>query len=266
MSRAGDVERRPRGRAARAAPAAEVRDVECGVLEVGAAAAAHAGVGRVRQTIEEVAALVHPERDAAGRDIPRDLGQGRVVGIDDDGRCGGQAGQGGRPLAGDRVQLAVAVELVPEKVVEQDHPGLEPVDDRAEGRLVRLDDADVADRLAAPGGLLGEGRRHAPDQVGSGAVVDYTGAVGLEHVGNHPGRRGLAVGAGDDDHAAIQTPADLAQDVGIDEIGDQPGRCCPTAASGPAEAGGRQLGRRGGQPEAHVNRLVQCVTAPGPSR
>ena len=54
-----------------------------------------------------------------------------------------------RPAVGDRLQLAVAVELVAEQVAEQHRARLELLDDRAEPELVDLEEAEVARQRAA---------------------------------------------------------------------------------------------------------------------
>ena len=76
----------------------------------------------------------------------------------------------GAPLRRDRVELAIAVELVAEEVVQQDHGRLDPAHDLRKRRLVALDDADVGARAARQSqpGWPARWRRRAPDSSRSG--------------------------------------------------------------------------------------------------
>ena len=96
-----------------------------------------------------------------------------------------------RPLVGQRLDLAVAVELVAEEVAEHDQRGVELLGDPRQPGLVDLEEA-----LAAA--LLEQRRGDSPGHVRAGPVVDRRAPVGGEHRGDHPRRRRLAVGGADD--------------------------------------------------------------------
>src|SRR4029079_18166437 len=69
-------------------------------------------------------------------------GDGRVVGGEDE--RGGRARADVGPAVGDRVELAVPIELVAEEVREQQGPRPELVDDLPEPELVDLEEPGVA--------------------------------------------------------------------------------------------------------------------------
>ncbi len=175
------------------------------VGEIPSAVPARLGVGGMRNLVQEKArvAVVEPEGDAAGADPVRDRGQRRVVGVDDDGRLRRQPSQRRRPLRRDRVELPVAVELVPEQVVQQDHRRLDPAHDLRKRRLVALDDADIGARTPRQVSLAGQSAGDAAHQIRAGAVVGDARPVRLQDVGKHAGDRRLAVGPGDD-HGSLR--------------------------------------------------------------
>ena len=121
------------------------------------------------------------------------------------------------PAVGDRLQLAVAVELVAEQVGEQHRARLDLLGDLAEPELVDLEQAEVAGELtAALARGAGERRRDPARHVRPGAVVDEARARALEDRRDHRRRRGLAVGGGDHDAAAVQLRRQLPDGVGLD--------------------------------------------------
>ena len=76
------------------------------------------------------------------------------------------------PLVGERLQLAVAVELVAEEVAEHDQARVELGGHLRQPRLVDLEEA-----LGAP--LLEQGRGDAPGHVRAGPVVHGPAAGGV---------------------------------------------------------------------------------------
>ena len=109
------------------------------------------------------------------------VGDERVVGVEHERRPAGARGHDRGPAVGDRLQLAVAVELVAEEVAEQHRARLELLDHRAEPELVDLEEAEVAGQRA-PAAAAGV-RQRAGDparHVRPGAVVDEPRAGALE--------------------------------------------------------------------------------------
>ena len=79
-----------------------------------------------------------------GLPVAPEVGDERVVGVQDEAGRGRQAGDDRRPAVGDDLELAVAVELVAEQVAEQHRARLELGRDRSEPELVDLEQAHVA--------------------------------------------------------------------------------------------------------------------------
>jgi hypothetical protein len=148
-----------------------------------------------------------------------------------------------RPAVGDRLQLAVAVELVAEEVAEQHRARLELLDHRPEPELVHLEEPEVAGQRppAAPRRV----RQRAGDaagHVGAGAVVDEPRAGALEDRRHHRGGRGLAVGGADDDRAALQPAREAGDRVRLDAREHLARQRRPTAAAGRARERPDRLG------------------------
>jgi hypothetical protein len=178
-------------------------DVKRVVGKIGAAAATDGRVGGVRQRVEPVPRLVHAEADAVGPQAVGDRDERRVVAVYDDGRALVELRQHRAPGAGDGVELTVAIELVAEEVVQQHDARARAADELRQGRLVGLDDADLAARRAGQRRAGDEGADDAADEVRPRAVMNDRMARFLEDVRNHAGGRCLAVGAGDDHRAMI---------------------------------------------------------------
>ena len=142
-----------------------------------------------------------------------------------------------RPLVGQRLHLAVAVELVAEEVAEHDQRGVELVGDPRQPGLVDLEEALVA-------ALLEQRRRHAPGHVRAGPVVDRVAALGGEDRGDHPGGRRLAVGGADDRRAALEAGAEAGDRV-RGEAQQDPARQRRAAAAAAGPAGGADRPRGG---------------------
>jgi hypothetical protein len=144
--------------------------------------------------------------DLAGCDIGQG-GHGGVVGVEDHRRRGVGGLQGAAPARRHRVHLAVAVQLVPEEVGEEEDAGPQSLHGLGQGRLVHLEDAEAAGSVAQPSpqvGLSHESRGDAPHKVGAAAVRQGLQARRRGHARYHPGSGGLAVGAGDDEGAGAK--------------------------------------------------------------
>ena len=142
---ADDRGRRALLAAVRALVVAEVGEVD-GAVGVGvAAAAAVLGVARVLELGEREAVVVDAEVHGLRR-VAAEVGDERVVGVEHEARA--LADDRG-PAVGDRLQLAVAVELVAEQVAEQHRARLDLLGDLAEPELVDLEQAEVAGELTA---------------------------------------------------------------------------------------------------------------------
>ena len=237
------------------------RAARCPAASRGLAAARGRGIAAARRRAPRSRAprrrrLVHPA----------EVGDQRVVGVEHERRPGRPRRHHRRPAVGDRLQLAVAVELVAEQVAEQHRPRLELLDDRAEPELVDLEEAEVA-RQRAPAAAArvrqraGDAARH----VRPGAVVDEPGAGALEDARHHRRGRGLAVGGADHDAAAVQAAREAADRVRLDAREHLARQRRPAAAAGrPRERADRL---RGGHTcgQAH-HRGATTRSAPGSAR
>ena len=76
--------------------------------------------------------------------LAAEVGDERVVGVEHELRAGRAALDDDGPAVGDRVELAVAVELVAEEVGEQQRARLQLLDHRPEPELVDLEQPEVA--------------------------------------------------------------------------------------------------------------------------
>ncbi len=174
--------------------APEVAHVD-GVVAVGRAAApAVRGVGGVLHRRQRHRVVLHPE--VRGADVAPQIGDGGIVGVEDERGRGARDDRG--PAIGDRVELAVAVELVAEQVGQQQRARLQLVDDLPEPELVDLEEAGVAVGRAGH-----ERGGHAAGHVRPGPVVDEVRARALEDARHHRGGRRLAVGGRDHGAAAL---------------------------------------------------------------
>ena len=90
-------------------------------------------------------------------------------------------GDHARPLVGEVLELAVAVELVAEQVAEHDQPRVELGRDPRQPGLVDLEQPLVA-------ALLEQRGRDPPAHVRPGAVVDRLASGGAQRGGEHARR------------------------------------------------------------------------------
>jgi hypothetical protein len=180
---------------------AEVPEID-GVEDVeSAAVAAVLGVCRVGHAGQRQGVVIDAEVDGA-RALAAEVGDERVVGVQDGN--GGALGKDPLPTVGDRLELAVAVELVAEEVAEEDRARAQFRRHLGQPQLVHLEQPQPAgDCLPRPGGReqrRGDATRH----VGPGAVVDEGASVAREDAREHRGGRRLAVGGRDQDATVAQ--------------------------------------------------------------
>ena len=197
--------------------AAEVAHVDGVVGQQRAAAAAVLGVRRVGHAAQRDAVVLHAEvrhgARAVGADAP-EVGDERVVGVEHELR-GRRRGDGRRPAVGDRLQLAVAVELVAEEVGQQQRARRELGHDAVQPELVDLEEPGVA---VDPVGAARRAEQHAGQAAGHvrpGAVVHEARAAVLEDRRDHRGRRRLAVRRRDHRAALRQAARELADRAGL---------------------------------------------------
>jgi hypothetical protein len=139
--------------AARASPVADVSEVLPVVGEGAAAGAAPASVEGAGEVGGE-GRVVEAEPVDRAKPVERELGDGRVVGVEDECGARGREGEGVAPEGGDGVDFAVAVELVAEEVGEGEDARLERLCGGREGGFVDLEEAEGV-------GGAGEGARGA---------------------------------------------------------------------------------------------------------
>ena len=196
-----------------------------------------------------------------------EVGDQRVVGVEHERRAAGLRRHDRGPAVGDRLQLAVAVELVAEEVAEQHRARLELLDHRAEPELVDLEQAEVAGQRAPAlarrrsASARGDAARHVRPR----AVVDEPRAGALEDRRHHRRRRRLAVGGRDHDAAAVQPAREAADRVRLDAREHLARQRRPAAAAGGARERADRLGGGHTSGQAH-HRGATTRSAPGSAR
>ncbi len=188
--------------AAGAAVASEVAEVD-GVVRVRVpTSAAVLRVGRMLHLRQGHRVVLDAEVGDV-RALAPEVGDERVVRVQHEPRRSWQRGDDLRPALGDRLQLAVAVELVSEEVAEQQGSRSQLLDHLREPELVDLEQPELAVDPASARRLQqrrGDPARH----VRAGAVVDERDPAQLEDRRDHRRRRRLAVRRGDHDRALRQ--------------------------------------------------------------
>ncbi len=192
-------------------------------------------VGRVGQRSPAEAVVVDAEVDGR-RGVAAEVGDQRVVGVED--QACGRFGDDGCPPVGDRLELAVAVELVAKEVPQQDRPRVELICDLGDVELVDLEEADVGGGDAASAGLE-QGRGDPAGHVRAGPVVDDVELGLLHHAGEHPRRRRLAVGRRDDHAPVVEVAGQPGDRPAVETEEDRAGDARPAAAPQAREAAGR---------------------------
>ena len=127
--------------------------------------------------------------------VAAEVGDQRVVGVEDEAGGARVLRDGRRPLVGDALQLPVAVELVAEEVAQDDDARVEVVRDAWQPGLVHLEQAFLARLLEQRGG-------HAPGHVRPGPVV-HRGPFRRAEGGRDHARRGRLAVRGADDRGAV---------------------------------------------------------------
>ena len=151
-----------------------------------------------------------------------------------------------RPPVGDRLELAVAIELVAEQVPEQQRSRGELLGHRRQPELVDLEQPELAVDTSA-GARGGEQRRGDPSgHVRAGAVVHERDAGPFEHRRNHRGARRLAVRRRDDHCPPGQARRELGDRLRLEahqHLAGEAGAAAPARAPGerPDRASGGEL-------------------------
>ena len=165
-----------------------------------------------------------------------------VVAVSDELRVGGQLGRHLLPAGGDRLELAVAVELVAEEVAEHGHPRPQGMRDAGQGGLIDLEHAEVR-------AGTGQERRCDPGREVRARGVAAQVPLGREHRREHLGRRRLAVRCRDHDRALRQPRGPCARwRPAPCAAAACPAAWCrrrPVAAKVRPPHGPRRLGRKG---------------------
>ena len=161
------------------------------------------------------------------------------------------------PALGDGLQLAVAVELIPEQVHEHHDPRLQchrppspapprplrrrrchrsPSSRRRCARLSRRT-RSVARRRRCP---RKQGGGDPARQVGPGGIGCHVAAVGAQAGAQQPCRGGLAVGGRDVHRATAEPPAEPGERTWLQPVQHHAGQACaPAAPGGTGERAGR---------------------------
>ena len=177
--------------------------------------------------------VLDAESQATGMSLaePGDRG---VVRVDHQKRGGVEALDHQVPVLGQRFQLAVTVELVPEEIHQDDGSGSELPRDGGKSGLIDLEQAHV--RIVA----LQQSCRDAAHEVGAGRVADQPMARRAQTRGEHPRGRGLAVGRRDQDAARRESTGECAGRPRLDpeqEIAGETGPAPASQAAGEAAGG-----------------------------
>jgi hypothetical protein len=182
----------------------------------------------------------HQQRARRGAGDPRRPG---VAGVGDDRRAGWHGADRPAPAPGEPAHLVVAVELVAGEVQQHHRLGAQLLDGAGEHRLVDLEHRVLRRRVTAQ-----QRARQAAPEVGAGAVADHPAAVAGQRGGQHRGRGGLAVGAGDQHHP-LEPRGAAPGDARGAPLGEQAGQGAALPAAGHPD-------RRADQPRQACDRPV----------
>ena len=184
----------------------------------------------------------------------RDVGGQRIVAARDDRRLGRQLGEHAAPALGDRLELAVAVELVAEEVAQRQRVRLHAAHDRGQRRLVALEQPELGGCSTA--GAVDEGGGNAREQVGAGRVAaEVDGRI--EDGGDHRARRRLAVRRRDRSAAERQRRGELLDALRRESVEHAPGqgRAAAPATRARERAHDPSRAERGLEPDGHTSRI-----------
>ena len=157
--------------------------------------------------------------------VRAELGDERVVGTQD--QPAAMSGDDFGPAIADRLELAIAIQLVAEEVRDQDHPRIERGRDARKPELVDFEDADLC--AFAPATRQQRGR-DAAGHVGAGEVVDARNPGAREDRAGQRRGRGLAVGRGDRHATAGQLAREPADRGRLESQQQPPGYGRPAAS------------------------------------
>ncbi len=168
-----------------------------------------------------------------------EAGDDRVIGVHDQHAVRWQGSGHDLERVGDRVDFAVAVELVAEEVRDEDGPRPDLGCHQWQGTLVDL--GDHHDRLHVPAQVGGghRKRRDALDQVGARLVVRNRQAGGPQDGRGEPRGRRFPVAAGDRHHGDALVGHEGAKDAGVQPSSNH------ARQRGPAPATHRPRANRG---------------------
>ena len=185
--------------------------------------------------------------------VEADLRDARVVRVQQRAGACWHGGERRLDFLRDRLELAIAIELVAEQVGHDHHPRRRCLHHRRETGLVDLEDADLCSNGAVKVAVLDDRRRQAGEQVGPCAVAHDARPRGLEEGAQQARRSGLAVGPGDHQRPLLQAMAEFLKGAPVD-AGANAAR--QRRASSPAKAPDRarcQLAGRDGRGEGRVH-------------
>ena len=173
-----------------------------------------------------------------------ELGDGRVIGVEDEGGAGRGVGQRFAPERRHVVDLAVTVELVAEEVRENQEARFEGAGGSRQCCLVRFEQAEgppgIWDGATDTGGAEQAGG-DATHEVAAFAIVDEGDPGNGEGFGNDAGSGCLTVGARDQDAAATESPAEVGRQGRVHAFGHKARERRATAAAQQAGATSGQL-------------------------
>src|SRR5260370_23449397 len=179
-------------------------------------------------------AVVEPIPERLPHQVHTDLGDARIISVENGAALLGKPRQRHFDPPGDRLQLAVAIELVAEKVEDDRRARLDLVDRSLEARLIDFEDAPIRSQTAVRTCPLQRRSSGAQDEVGARAIRHHALACAFEEPAQTPRRRRLAGGAGDDDGTVLEVSREVAEYVRIDGPGDVAGQ--RRAAPEPADS------------------------------
>ncbi len=140
-----------------------------------------------------------------------------------------------RPTLGDRLELAVAVELVAKQVAKHDRARVQLRCDRVEPQLVDLEQPQLAGDRAVRARRREQRRRDPARHVRALGVVDERDARALEDARGHRRRRRLPVRRGDEGAALSQARSERADRVAVEADQHAPGSARCAVAAQPRE-------------------------------
>ena len=173
---------------------AQVAQVD-GVEDVGRAAVATVlRVGRVGHAGQRQRVVLDTEVERP-RPLPAKVGDERIVCVEH--RLRAAACQRVAPAVGDRLELSVAVELVTEQIPQKNRPWMELLRQLRQPQLIHLEEAKLTGHAPTRAGCVEQRRGHATRHIGARPVMHQRDAVPGHYLRQHGGRRGLAIGGGD---------------------------------------------------------------------